>query len=305
MNKINTQRTSRRDSRRGTACRVLTWMFCVFFCLLLFSHGLFSVNPEESFFVPNEEERILFRKINEERLRRDLPYLTLAYDVSLLARYYSLLMADTSRVDHRDVVGRDVGARIAKMRLRVARYGENLARHRSVEEMHTSFMASGAHRDLILDHRYKEVAVGVFVDIDGCSVYGTELFFTRLPYADEAQALEVMKKHFSELRIDQGLAPLLWNAALSDTLSLQANARSSEKAGTDPLPVPAWLPAELSTNVTYTTATLAPNPTAKTALLDARFTHAGASVRFECHEDFTCLYRVDVVFYRGSRSRGP
>lgn len=279
-------------------------MLCVFFCLLLFSHGLLSVIPQEISFVPNEEERILFRKINEDRLRRDLPYLTLAYDVSLLARYYSLLMASTSRVEHRDALGRDVGARFARMGLRVARYGENLSRHRSVEEMHTSFMASGAHRDLILDHRYKEVAVGVFVDIGGCSVYGTELFFTRLPYADEAQALEVMKKRFSELRRAQGLAPLLWNAALSDTLSLQANARSSEEARTESLPVPAWLPTELSMSLTFATATLAPEPSAKAALLDARFTHAGASVRFECHKDFTCLYRVDVVFYKGSGIRG-
>jgi uncharacterized protein YkwD len=272
---------------------------------LLFSYGFPQAKPEESFFVPNEEEQILFRKINEERLRRDLPYLTLAHDASHLARYYSLLMADTGRVEHRDTFGRDVGARITRMGLRVARYGENVARHRSVEEMHTSFMASGAHRDLVLDHRYQEVAIGVFVDIDGCSVYGTELFFTRLPYADEAQALEVMKKHFSELRIAQGLAPLLWNAALSDTLSLQANARSSEEARTEPLPVPSWLPAEHSTSVTFATATIAPNPSTEAALLDARFSHAGASVRFECHKDLTCLYRVDVVLYKGLRNRGP
>jgi uncharacterized protein YkwD len=273
-------------------------MLCVFLCLLLFFHGLPSVIPKEISFVPNEEERILFRKINEERLRRGLPYLTLAYDVSLLARYYSLLMASTGRVEHRDALGRDTGARFALMGLRVARYGENLSRHRSVDETHTSFMASVAHRDLILDHRYQEVAVGVFVDMDG-AVYGTELFFTRLPYTDEAQALEGLKERFAELRIAQGLAPLLWNAALSDTLSLQARARSSEEARTEPLPVPAWLPAELSMSLTFATATLAPKLSTEVALLDARFTHAGASVRFECGEDATCLYRVDVVLYRG------
>jgi uncharacterized protein YkwD len=266
---------------------------------LLFSYGFSSVIPEEISFVPNEEERILFRKINEDRLRRDLPYLTLAYDTSLLARYYSLLMASTGRVEHRDTYGRDTGARLTKTGLRVARYGENLSRHRSVEEMHTSFMASGAHRDLVLDHRYQEVAVGVFVDVDG-AVYGTELFFTRLPYADGARAVQGLKKRFAALRRAQGLAPLLWNAALSDTLSLQASARSSEETRSGPLPVPAWLPTELSMNLTYTTATLAPKPSTKAALLDARFTHAGAAVRFECGEDSTCLYRVDVVLYKGS-----
>jgi hypothetical protein len=57
-------------------------------------------------------------------------------------------------------------------------------------------------------------------------------------------------------------------------------------------------------NLTYTTTTLAPKPSTKAALLDARFTHAGAAVRFECGEDSTCLYRVDVVFYKGSGIRG-
>jgi uncharacterized protein YkwD len=294
---------SQRDFSRRTACRVPAWMLSACVCLLLFSHGFSSVIPQNIPFVPNEEERTLFRKINEDRLRRDLPYLTLAYDASLLARYYSLLMANTGRVEHRDVHGRDTGARLALIGLRVARYGENLSRHRSVEEMHTSFMASGAHRDLILDHRYQEVAVGVFVDLDG-AVYGTELFFTRIPYADEARAVQGLKKRFAELRRAQGLAPLLWNAALSDTLSLQASARSSEEARTEPLPVPAWLPGELSINLTFATATLEPKPSTEAALLDARFTHAGASVRFECGEDSTCLYRVDVVFYRGSGVRG-
>ena len=302
MNKEKAQKMSQRDFSRGTAYRAPVRMLCAFFCLLLFSYGSSSVIPENIPFVPNEEERVLFRKINEDRLRRDLPYLTLSYNASLLARYYSLLMASTGRVEHRDVHGRDTGARLAMIGLRVVRYGENLSRHRSVEETHTSFMASGAHRDLILDHRYQEVAVGVFVDMDG-AVYGTELFFTRLPYADEAQAVEGLKKRFAELRRAQGLAPLLWNAALSDTLSLQARARPSE-AKTEPIPIPAWLPAKLSMNLTFVTATLAPKPSAEAVLLDARFTHAGVAVRFECGEDSTCLYRVNVVFYKGPRNRG-
>lgn len=245
---------------------------------------------------PTNEERIMLYKANEERTGRGIPPLTLAADASAAARAYSLLMAETKRIEHIDKRGRGPGQRLAEARLHATVYGENIAHHRSPTEAHYAFMGSPPHRANLLDPGYREMGVGVFVDRRG-DVWVTELFLTRLPYDDEGLALTMLREHVDELRRPLKLTPLRWDtvlaAYLADTVRTQPHSSRPSSVA-----LPSFLRDVLAATSTFTSSKLSLSSKPAALLRDERLTHMGASVRIEHTEDYAFYYRADLAVYQ-------
>ncbi|UCF80585.1 MAG: CAP domain-containing protein [Acidobacteriota bacterium] len=245
---------------------------------------------------PTNEERIMLYKANEERTKRGIPPLTLAADASATARSYSLLMAETKRIEHIDTRGRGPGQRLAKARLHATVYGENIAYHRSPTEAHYAFMGSPPHRANLLDPGYREMGVGVFVDRQR-DVWVTELFLTRLPYNDEGLALTMLRERVDELRQPPKLTPLQWDAVLAAYLAdtVRTQPPSSKPSA---VTLPPFLRDVLAATSTFTSSKLSPSSKPAALLRDKRLTHMGASVRIEHTKDYAFYYRADLAVYQ-------
>jgi uncharacterized protein YkwD len=111
----------------------------------------------------------LLDRVNEERLRRDLPRLHLSDDLSSAAQGYANRMASEKFYGHVSPHGDTVLDRIEASGYRPELTGENLASGpQTAEQAMDGWMASKGHRDNILDRRFRDVGFGVSaVDTDG------------------------------------------------------------------------------------------------------------------------------------------
>lgn len=113
--------------------------------------------------------------LNRERAAAGLPELSVAGDLTAVARDHSQVMSE-GRLHHNPQLGEDVSG--------WRKVGENVGRGREVGAVHEAFMDSEAHRANILDAGWSQVGIGVVV-VDG-QVWVTQVF--RAPTGTQAAA---------------------------------------------------------------------------------------------------------------------
>lgn len=112
--------------------------------------------------------------LNQERTSRGLPPVTVAADLTAVARRHSGRMGAATNLHHNPSLAADVA--------NWKKVGENVGRGSTVASIHGAFMASAGHKANILDRDWVEIGVGVEV-IDG-RIWVTEVF--RKPLAAPA-----------------------------------------------------------------------------------------------------------------------
>ena len=127
-------------------------------------------------------ERTALEGINAERAAAGLPPLVPSTELSRLARAYSRDMAERRYFGHSDPEGRRVVDRTTNAGIPWRSVGENIARNRGFKDPAgvavREWMKSEGHRGIILDSRYVETGIGVWVGPDR-TVYFTQIFLTR------------------------------------------------------------------------------------------------------------------------------
>jgi hypothetical protein len=93
--------------------------------------------------------------INRERAARGTPALSVASDLTSIARRWSGVMADQGTLYHNPNVFSQVTS--------YTKAGENVGRGQSASSLHTAFMNSAGHRRNIVDPEFTQVGVGVVV----------------------------------------------------------------------------------------------------------------------------------------------
>jgi uncharacterized protein YkwD len=128
-------------------------------------------------------ESQVFQVINKVRTENNLPVLSLANDLTNVARFHSQDMAVKDYFDHVSPEGDNLQKRIERGGVRNwMRLAENIATSLGysdpVDAAVRGWMKSQHHRDNILDQKLNQTGIGVAVDAKG-RVYLTQLFATR------------------------------------------------------------------------------------------------------------------------------
>lgn len=119
-----------------------------------------QLGAPSSVFLPLEESRLL-ALTNRERAGRGLRPLFLNVSLREAARAHARDMALWGYVGHTSRYGLGVRDRMALYLRPGLRIGENLAFVQSIEEGHTAFVGSWAHRQNILNPVFRRVGIGV------------------------------------------------------------------------------------------------------------------------------------------------
>ncbi|MCY7376953.1 MAG: CAP domain-containing protein [Pyrinomonadaceae bacterium] len=128
-------------------------------------------------------ERQAFDLINKERIQLGLAGLEWSDDIAEIARTHSENMANYGFFSHTDLNGLMVNDRADALGITKWRaIGENIAYNRGYQNPAISavekWMQSPAHRENLLNNRWRESAVGIAVTDDG-TYYFTEVFILR------------------------------------------------------------------------------------------------------------------------------
>jgi uncharacterized protein YkwD len=134
-------------------------------------------------------ETVIAQQINAERSAQGLPPLRISDELSEIARRYSRDMVERRFFAHEDPDGRRVPGRVESAGiLNWAEVAENIARNHGFDDPAEvavrEWMKSRDHRTNILDGRYRETGIGVWVAPDN-TVYFTQIFLTRKEQGSE------------------------------------------------------------------------------------------------------------------------
>lgn len=117
--------------------------------------------------VTRPEKDVAWR-INHEHYKARLRSLAVSESLSNTARAHSCAMAKANSLYHNRALTKQVrGWRIL---------GENVAMGHNLYEIHKAWMASPAHRDNIMEGRYRSVGVGICRAASG-TLFVTTIFF--------------------------------------------------------------------------------------------------------------------------------
>jgi len=108
-----------------------------------------------------EDERTMFRLVNEERVQRGLEPLELDPDLVRVARLKSRDIVDNGYFDHTSPTYGSPFEMMERFGIAFRAAGENLAGNPSVEDAHRRLMESPGHRANILNENYTRVGIGV------------------------------------------------------------------------------------------------------------------------------------------------
>src|SRR5262245_13165429 len=129
-----------------------------------------------------ELERDCLGEVNHQRVARGLSPMEADPDLLPVARAYSRQMAEEGFFSHVDPEGRDVRQRLRRARITWQMVGENLSYSAGyinpVATALRGWMDSPGHRRNILEGRYNDSAIGVWIAGDG-TVYFTEIFLRK------------------------------------------------------------------------------------------------------------------------------
>lgn len=98
--------------------------------------------------------------VNQSRNANGLPSLQVNIDLYLQAAGWSNQLANDQYLHHRTNLSEGIGYPWRVL-------GENVGRGYSIEQVHTAFMNSSAHRANILDSRFDTIGVGITRDANG------------------------------------------------------------------------------------------------------------------------------------------
>ncbi|HSF16390.1 MAG TPA: CAP domain-containing protein [Vicinamibacteria bacterium] len=122
--------------------------------------------------------------INVEREARAVPRLTFSPELSEAAREYSREMASSGAVRHD--LGGSVEERIRRGIADSCMFGENVAKHTSVDYSIGDFMLSPGHRANLLNQKFTHLGVGIVRADDGF-LYITQEFTRRCDPAEKTR----------------------------------------------------------------------------------------------------------------------
>jgi cysteine-rich secretory family protein len=118
----------------------------------------------------SSDESRLVSLTNGERSNRGIRTLSVASDLTSIARRHSSRMASQRRIYHDSNLPNEVSGWTA--------LGENVGRGSSASSVHQAFMGSGEHRAHILSTTYNQMGIGAVRGSDG-QLYVTEVFARR------------------------------------------------------------------------------------------------------------------------------
>lgn len=107
--------------------------------------------------------------VNRERAAIGLGALSVAGDLTSVARSHSQVMAGGGNLHHNP----DLGGAVSGWE----KVGENVGRGPSVDAIHAALMASNGHRRNVLDPGWTELGIGVVID-GGGQIWVTQVFRT-------------------------------------------------------------------------------------------------------------------------------
>jgi uncharacterized protein YkwD len=129
-----------------------------------------------------ELERACLGEVNHQRVARGLAPMESDRDLLGVARAYSRRMVEEGFFSHLDPQGRDIRQRLEKARIGWQMVGENLSYSSGyinpIAVSVRGWMDSPGHRRNILEARYNDSAIGVWIAADG-TVYFTEIFLRK------------------------------------------------------------------------------------------------------------------------------
>lgn len=128
-------------------------------------------------------EQLVLEQVNAERRSAGLDPLAMSDELMSIARAYSQDMAERNYFSHVNPEGKLVYDRAETAGLtNWVNLGENIARNRGYKDPATvavrEWLKSQSHRSVMLDPRYRETGVGVWVGPDE-TFFFTEVFLTR------------------------------------------------------------------------------------------------------------------------------
>ncbi len=137
-----------------------------------------------------ELEAKVFQLVNQARAAEGVPALTLAADLSAIARAHSEDMARRGYFSHENPEGQRVQQRIESAGIMTAAVGENIHKNANqstpAEEAVQSWLASPPHRATMMSTVVDETGVGVAFGADGY-FYFTQVFIKRMAQFTEEQ----------------------------------------------------------------------------------------------------------------------
>jgi len=155
-------------------------------------------------------EETLFKLINKERGKKNIPPLKRSCRLDEVARRYSREMSETKAVKHVSAKSGDPGDRARTANIPFAILTENLAMAPDVLLAHHGFMNSPNHKANILDQRVSYMGVGVRImhKPNESTLYVTQMFMAQLPKINADNLANEIFDKFNQKRKDNGLSPL-------------------------------------------------------------------------------------------------
>jgi uncharacterized protein YkwD len=181
----------------------------------------------------NTIEKKLLDRINNGRIKRDLPALELSSDLNTLARNHSQHMSEVKDLTHLSSSGETYRQRLMEQGTYFIKIGENVTFSETYRDefIHQELMKSAELRENILDPDFDQVGIGVVYRED----HG---YYITLDFRQSLQVLNVeevehkIKEKINEIRTGNRLSPLLF----LDEASAAARDFSIRKALNQPLP---------------------------------------------------------------------
>ena len=181
-------------------------------------------------------EENLFKFVNQEREKQNLPLLTLSSNLSLLARAHSQDMAQHKKLSHLSSSERPYTARLADKGFYFIERGENIAFSETfkTEFIHKSLMESQAHRENILDPKFDQVGIGVVLKEES-GYYVTQDFIQSLKLKDDKEAQDYLKNKLNSSRASLSLPFLSFSQDL-DSYALRYSRAKAQNSSPPPPP---------------------------------------------------------------------
>lgn len=141
-----------------------------------------KTNTEVSNDFLSEVEKLIYRRVNDERSKNGRSPLTYNNSMENYARIKSKDMGDKGYFNHKDLEGKLITERMKQDGVNYSAWAENIAflsgyiDNKSIaDEFMNNWMNSQGHRENILSNNYNSIGIGVYKI--GNSIYATQEFY--------------------------------------------------------------------------------------------------------------------------------